>query len=284
VTVHFIGAGPGAADLITVRGLRLLERSPYCLYAGSLVPVEILAMTPQGARLIDTAPLTLDAIIGHMLEAHARGLDVARLHSGDPSLYGAVAEQMRRLAALGIAFDVTPGVPSFAAAAAALGVELTLPEIAQTVILTRTTTRSSPMPESEALERLAMTGATLAIHLSIANLARVVRALVPCYGGDCPAVIACRVSRPDELLLRGTLVDIRDQAKAAGITRTALILVGRALGAATAPESRLYAAGQHHLFRPRRHGSGTTKGVAIKDAGAGSAGARKSRNYRTRPC
>jgi precorrin-4/cobalt-precorrin-4 C11-methyltransferase len=251
VTVHFIGAGPGAPDLITLRGLRLVERSPYCLYAGSLVPVEILAAAPPGARLVDTAPLTLDAILGHMAEAHAERLEVARLHSGDPSLYGAIAEQMRRLEALGIPFDVTPGVPSFAAAAAALGCELTLPEVAQTVILTRTATRSSRMPEGEALERLAATGATLAIHLSIANLARVVRALLPGYGPDCPAVIACRVSWPDELLLRGTLADIRAKAKAAGITRTALVLVGRALGAGPAPESRLYMPGHHHLFRPR---------------------------------
>jgi precorrin-4/cobalt-precorrin-4 C11-methyltransferase len=252
LTVHFIGAGPGAPDLITVRGLRLVERAPYCLYAGSLVPPEILAAAPKDARRIDTAPLSLDAILGHMVEADALGLDVARLHSGDPSLYGAVAEQMRRLDALGIAWDVTPGVPSFAAAAATLGVELTLPEIAQTVILTRTATRSSPMPEGEALDRLAMTRATLAIHLSVANLARVVRVLVPYYGADCPAVVACRVSRPDELLLRGTLADIREQAKAAGITRTALILVGRALGRTAAPESRLYAPDHRHLFRRPR--------------------------------
>src|SRR5215831_8099123 len=160
-----------------------------------------------------------------MAEAHAKGLDVARVHSGDPSLYGAIAEQMRRLAALGIPFDVTPGVPSFAAAAAALGVELTLPHIAQTVILTRTATRSSPMPEGEALERLAASGATLAIHLSIANLARVVRSLLPCYGADCPAVVAYRVSWPDERLIRGTLADIRDRVKEARVTRTALVLI-----------------------------------------------------------
>jgi precorrin-4/cobalt-precorrin-4 C11-methyltransferase len=252
VTVHFIGAGPGASDLITLRGLRLVERSPYCLYAGSLVPVEILAAAPPGAKLVDTAPLTLDAILGHMAEAYAQGLEVARLHSGDPSLYGAIAEQMRRLEALGIPYDVTPGVPSFAAAAAALCRELTLPEIAQTVILTRTATRSSPMPEGEALELLAATGATLAIHLSIANLARVVRALLPNYGPDCPAVVAYRVSWPDELLLRGTLADIRDKAKAAGLRRTALVLVGRALDAKAAPDSRLYAPGHQHLFRPRR--------------------------------
>ena len=229
MTVHFIGAGPGAPDLITVRGLRLIERCPVCLYAGSLVPRAILASAPPGARVIDTAPLTLDEIIAHISEAHRDGLEIARLHSGDPSLYGAIAEQMRRLAALGIPYDVTPGVPSFAAAAAAIGRELTLPEVAQTVILTRTATRSSPMPEGEALERLGATGATLAIHLSIANLARVVRALTPSYGADCPAVVAYRVSWPDELLIRGTLADIRDKVREARITRTALVLVGRAL-------------------------------------------------------
>jgi precorrin-4/cobalt-precorrin-4 C11-methyltransferase len=251
MTVHFIGAGPGAPDLITVRGLRLIEHCPVCLYAGSLVPRAILAAAPPGARLIDTAPLTLDEIVAHMREAHAAGLDVARLHSGDPSLYGAIAEQMRRLTAVGIPFDVTPGVPSFAAAAAALGRELTLPEVAQTVILTRTTTRSSPMPEGEGLERLAASRATLAVHLSIANLARVVRALTPFYGADCPAVVAYRVSWPDELLIRGTLGDIRAKAKEARITRTALVLVGRVLGNAPAPESRLYAVDHRHLLRPR---------------------------------
>ena len=252
MTVHFIGAGPGAPDLITVRGLRLIERCPVCLYAGSLVPRAVVAAAPSGARVIDTAPLTLDEIIAHMTEADRAGLDVARLHSGDPSLYGAIAEQMRRLAALGISYEVTPGVPSFAAAAAALGCELTLPEVVQTVILTRTATRSSPMPEGEALGRLAATGATLAIHLSIANLARVVRALTPSYGVDCPAIVACRVSWPDELLLRGTLGDIRDQVKEARISRTALVLVGRALAGGRAPESRLYAGDHHHLMRPRR--------------------------------
>jgi len=251
VTVHFIGAGPGAPDLITVRGLRLIERCPVCLYAGSLVPRDILAAAPAGARLIDTAPLTLDEIVVHFVEAHRDGLDVARLHSGDPSLYGAIAEQMRRLQALEIPYDVIPGVPSFAAAAAALGRQLTLPAIAQTVILTRTATRSSPMPESEGLERLAAIGGTLAVHLSVTNLARVVRALIPFYGADCPAAVACRVSWPDELLIRGTLGDIRDKVKAARITRTALVLVGRVLGDEPAPESWLYTADHHHALRPR---------------------------------
>jgi precorrin-4/cobalt-precorrin-4 C11-methyltransferase len=259
VTVHFIGAGPGAADLITVRGLRLVERCPVCLYAGSLVPRAILAAAPPDARIVDTAPLTLDEIVSEFAAAHARGLDVARLHSGDPSLYGAIAEQMRRLGTLGIPYDLTPGVPSFAAAAAALGCELTLPEVVQTVILTRTATRSSPMPEGEALERLAATGATLAIHLSVTNLARIVRTLTQHYGTLCPVVVAYRVSWPDELLIRGTLATIREQVKAARITRTALVLAGPALAGAAmagasipAPESRLYAPGHHHLLRPRR--------------------------------
>jgi precorrin-4/cobalt-precorrin-4 C11-methyltransferase len=250
VTVHFIGAGPGAPDLITVRGLRLIERCPVCLYAGSLVPRAVIEAAPAGARIVDTAPLTLDQIVEEIAAAHREGLEVARVHSGDPSLYGAIAEQIRRLEALGIPFDVTPGVPSFAAAAAALRRELTVPEVAQSVILTRTVTRSSPMPPGESLEYFAMSGATLAIHLSTANLARIVRTLLPYYGGDCPAVVAYRVSWPDEMLISGTLDDIRDQTKAAGITRTALILVGPAL-AGTGSDSRLYAAGHHHVFRPR---------------------------------
>ncbi len=250
--VHFIGAGPGAPDLITVRGLRLIEICPVCLYAGSLVPEAVVAAAPKGARVIDTAPLTLDEIIAEMQAAHAEGLDVARVHSGDISLYGAIAEQMRRLDALGIPYDLTPGVPAFAAAAAALGIELTLPDVTQTVILTRTSVRSSPMPPGEELDRLARTGATLAIHLSINNLAPIVRALLPHYGADCPAAIVHRASWPDERILRGTLGDIRSAAKDAQITRTALILVGRALGAAHFSESRLYAPDHHHVLRPRR--------------------------------
>ena len=252
MTVHFIGAGPGAPDLITIRGLRLIERCPVCLYAGSLVPTEILAAVSPGALVIDTAPLTLDEIVAHLADAHRRGRDVARLHSGDPSLYSAVAEQMRRLDVLGIPYDITPGVPSFAAAAAALRCELTLPEIAQTVILTRTATRSSPMPDRETLERLGAIGATLAIHLSINNLAQVIRALTPHYGADCPTAVAYRISWPDELVIRGTLSNIRDRVKQARLTRTALVLVGRTLGGEPAPESRLYAAGHYHVMRPRR--------------------------------
>ena len=251
MTVHFIGAGPGAADLITVRGLRLIGECRVCLYAGSLVPAAIVAAAPEGARVVDTAALTLGEIIAEMIAAHDKGLDVARVHSGDPSLYGAIAEQMRRLIALGIPYDVTPGVPSFAAAAAALGCELTVPGVAQTVILTRTATRSSAMPPGEELDHLAATGATLAIHLSITNLTRVVRTLVPRYGADCPVVVAYRVSWPDQLIIRGTLATIRDAAKAAGLTRTALILVGPAL-AGEGDDSRLYAADHHHVMRPRR--------------------------------
>jgi precorrin-4/cobalt-precorrin-4 C11-methyltransferase len=223
-----------------------------CLYAGSLVPREIVAAAPLGARVIDTAPLTLDEVIAEIETAHRAGADVARVHSGDPSIYGAIAEQMRRLDRLGIPYDVTPGVPAFAATAAALRRELTLPSVAQTVVLTRTATRSSEMPERESLERFAATGATLAIHLSIANLARVVRELLPFYGNDCPVVVAYRVSWPDERLIRGTLADIRDQVKAAGITRTALILVGPALAGEQGSESRLYAPEHYHVYRPRR--------------------------------
>jgi precorrin-4/cobalt-precorrin-4 C11-methyltransferase len=251
MTVHFIGAGPGAPDLITVRGLRLIESCAVCLYAGSLVPVEIVAAARPGARVIDTAPLHLDEIVGEMTRAHQAGHDVARVHSGDTSLYGAIAEQMRRLADLAIPYDVTPGVPAFAAAAAALGAELTLPGISQTVVLTRTAVRASAMPPGESLAAFARSGATLAIHLSINNLARVVRDLVPHYGADCPVVIAHRVSWPDQHILRGTLGTIRAEVKAAGITRTALILVGRVFGAAAFADSRLYAADHHHVLRPR---------------------------------
>jgi precorrin-4/cobalt-precorrin-4 C11-methyltransferase len=251
MTVHFIGAGPGAPDLITLRGLRLIERSPVCLYAGSLVPREIVAAAPPGARIIDTAPLTLDEIIAEMVTAHAAGHDVARLHSGDLSLYGAIAEQLRRLDALAIPYDLTPGVPAFAATAAALGRELTLPEVTQTVILTRTAVRASPMPAAETLAALGASRATLAIHLSVNNLAKIVRELTPLYGADGPVVVAYRVSWPDERIIRGTLATIRDRVKATGITRTALILVGPALGDAAFSDSRLYAPTHHHVLRPR---------------------------------
>jgi precorrin-4/cobalt-precorrin-4 C11-methyltransferase len=251
VTVYFIGAGPGAPDLITVRGQALLRRCPIVLYAGSLVPAAMLGEAPADARIIDTAPLTLDDIIAEMAAAQGRGQDVARLHSGDPSLYGAIAEQMRRLDALGIAYEIVPGVPSFAAAAAALQRELTIPELTQTVILTRTSTRASAMPPGEDLQSLGQSGATLAIHLSIANLAKVVRDLLPLYGADCPAIIAYRVSWPEEIILRGTLADIRDQAKARGLTRTALILVGRALAAEGFRDSALYDPAHSHVLRKK---------------------------------
>ena len=252
--VHFIGAGPGAPDLITVRGLRLIRRCPVVLYAGSLVPRAVIAEAgadaPVGARIVDTAPLDLDAILAEIEQAQREDQDVARVHSGDPSFYGAIAEQIRRLHALGIAYDITPGVPAFAAAAAALGQELTLPEIAQSVVLTRTAVKASAMPEGEHLAAFAATGATLAIHLSINNLARVVRTLVPVCGADCPAVVAWRISWPDQRIIRATLATIQDRVKGQGITRTALILVGRALDAETFADSRLYARDHHHVLRP----------------------------------
>ncbi len=251
MTVHFIGAGPGAPDLITVRGLALIRRCPLVLYAGSLVPREVIAEAAADARVIDTAPMTLEAIVEEMRQAHAAGDDVARVHSGDPSLYGAIGEQMRRLDALGIPYDVTPGVPAFAAAAAALKRELTLPGIAQTVVLTRTAVRSSPMPEGEDLVRLAPGGATLAIHLSVANLGQVVSDLVPHRGADCPVVVAVRVGWPDERMIRGTLGDIQEKVAAAGVQRTALILVGRVLDEAGFDDSRLYDPGHARAFRPK---------------------------------
>ena len=254
MTVHFIGAGPGAADLITLRGLRLIERCPVCLYAGSLVPRDIVAAAPEGALVIDTASLTLDEIVAEMARAHRAGLEVARVHSGDISLYGAVAEQMRRLAALAIPYDLTPGVPAFAAAAAALGAELTGPELSQTVILTRTAVRASPMPPREDLATLGRSGATLVLHLSVNNLARIVRELTPLYGADCPVAVVWRASWLDQAILRGTLATIRDEVKRAGFTRTALIIVGRVLAPESAADSRLYAADHHHLLRPRRRG------------------------------
>ena len=251
MTVHFIGAGPGAPDLITVRGLRLIERCPVCLYAGSLVPTEVVAAAPDGALVRDTASMHLDEIVELIATAHAAGHDVARVHSGDPSIYGATAEQMRRLEALGIPYDVTPGVPAFAAAAAALKTELTLPEVAQTVIATRTAMKASAMPPGEELERLGASGATLAIHLSIRNLAHVREALEPHYGADCPVVIAYRATWPDERYIRTTLAAMRDDVRAARITRTALILVGRVFGETDYRDSALYDADHAHVLRNR---------------------------------
>lgn len=254
MTVHFIGAGPGAPDLITVRGLRLIRSCPVVLYAGSLVPVETIAEAaadlPTSARIIDTAPFDLDTIIGEIAAAHGRGDDVARVHSGDPSFYGAIGEQIRRLRRLDIPYDVTPGVPAFAAAAAALEQELTLPGVAQSVVLTRTAVRASAMPPGETLAAFAATGATLAIHLSINNLTQVVRELAPLCGDDCPVAVLHRISWSDQRIIRGTLATIRSQMKGQGITRTALILVGRALATTDFSDSRLYARDHHHVLRP----------------------------------
>lgn len=240
MSVHFIGAGPGAADLLTLRGRDLIQKSQVCLYAGSLVPKEVLAHAPSGARLIDSAEMNLDEIIAVISTAHAEGLDVARIHSGDLSIWSTMAEQTRRLRQLGIPYDVTPGVPAFAAAAAALSQELTLPEIAQTLILTRTSTRSTAMPPGEDLTTLGKTGATLAIHLSIMNLEMVTSQLLLLYGADCPVAVVYRASWPDQAILRGTLSTIRDLVAASGIDRNALILVGKSLGEAVFGESYLY--------------------------------------------
>lgn len=248
MTVHFIGAGPGAADLITLRGRDLIAASPVCLYAGSLVPQAILAHCPPGARIVNTAPLSLDAIIDECAAAHAAGLDVARLHSGDLSVWSALGEQVRRLRALAIPFDVTPGVPAFAAAAAVLEAELTLPGLVQSVVLTRTSGRASAMPDSESLGAFAATKATLAIHLSVHVLARVVAELLPHYGAECPVAVVWRASWPDQRIVRATLGTL-DPALGQG-ERTALILVGRALGDADFAESRLYAGDYDRRFRP----------------------------------
>ncbi|MEM1307180.1 MAG: precorrin-4 C(11)-methyltransferase [Pseudomonadota bacterium] len=252
MTVYFIGAGPGDPDLITVKGQRLIAACPVCLYAGSLVPEAVVAGAPDGALVKDTASMTLDEIIADIEAAHARGDDVARVHSGDPSLYGAIAEQIRRLKALGIAYEVIPGVPAYAAAAAALGQELTIPEVAQTLILTRTAMKASAMPPGEDLATLGQTGATLAIHLSIRNLAEIERQLAPFYGADCPVVVAYRVGWPDQMFLHGTLSDIATKVRAHKITRTALIFVGRALAETDFRDSALYDAAHPHVLRPAR--------------------------------
>lgn len=249
MTVHFIGAGPGAADLITLRGRDLIAACPVCLYAGSLVPPALLSHCPPGALIINTAPLSLDQIIDHMQAAHDAGQDVARLHSGDLSVWSAMGEQTRRLRALGIPYQVTPGVPSFAAAAAALQAELTLPGIAQSVVLTRTSGRASAMPPEETLANFAATGAILAIHLSIHVLDKVVAELTPHYGADCPVAIVWRASWPDQRVIRATLADIASQI-GPGMERTALILVGHSLGAEDFDESRLYAADYDRRYRP----------------------------------
>jgi len=249
MTVHFIGAGPGAADLITLRGRDLIARCPVCLYAGSIVPRQLLAHCPPGARIVDTAPLSLDQIETEFVSAHAAGFDVARLQSGDLSIYSALAEQLRRLDRRGIPYTLTPGVPAFAAAAAALQCELTVPEVAQSVVLTRVSGRASAMPESETLASFAQSGATLVIHLAIHAVAAIAEELTPFYGADCPAAVVVQASSPSERLIRGTLADIAAKVKEARIERTALILVGRVLAARDFRDSALYDADYRRRFR-----------------------------------
>lgn len=249
MTVHFIGAGPGAADLITLRGRDLIAASAVCLYAGSLVPAALLSHCPAGARIVNTAPMSLDEIMAEISAAHAQGHDIARLHSGDLSIWSAMGEQLRRLRAADIPFDVTPGVPSFAAAAAALECELTLPGLAQSVILTRTSGRATAMPPRENLAAFAATGATLAIHLSVHVVDQVLADLIPHYGADCPVAVVWRASWPDQRILRATLGTLQS-GLAQELQRTALILVGPALGATGFNESRLYAGDYDRRYRP----------------------------------
>lgn len=249
MTVHFIGAGPGAADLITIRGRDLIASCPVCLYAGSLVPKELLTHCPEGAKIVNTASLSLDEIIAEIKAADAAGHDVARLHSGDLSVWSAMGEQLRRLRAEGIAYDVTPGVPSFAAGAAALGAELTLPGVAQSLILTRTSGRASAMPDGETLENFAKTGATLAIHLSVHVLGDVIARLTPHYGADCPVAVIWRATWPDQRIVKATLETL-EEATGGERGRTALILVGRAIGTDEFDESCLYAGDYDRRYRP----------------------------------
>ena len=250
MTVHFVGAGPGAADLITVRAQRLLSECSVCLYAGSLVPAEVLAQCPPTARLVDTADLTLDQITAALVEADAAGLDVVRLCSGDPAVFSAVAEQARRLDRAGIAYDITPGVPAFAAAAAALRRELTVPGVGQTVVLTRIAHRATPMPPGEDLASLGATGATLVLHLAVQRIEQVVADLTPHYGPDCPAAVVAYASQPNEVMLRGTLGDIAAQVLAASVRSTAVIIVGRVLAAAGFRDSHLYSSARSRSLTP----------------------------------
>ncbi|MBT9384723.1 precorrin-4 C(11)-methyltransferase [Pseudooceanicola sp. CBS1P-1] len=250
--VYFIGAGPGDPELLTLKAQRLIGACPVCLYAGSLVPAEVVAGAPEGARVMDTAPMTLEETHAEILAARARGEDVARVHSGDPSLYGAIAEQIRRLRADGIDYEIVPGVPAYAAAAAALGQELTVPEIGQSIVLTRISMKSTSMPEHETLENFARSRTTLAIHLGIRHLREIERQLVPYYGADCPVVVAYRVGWPDQAFIRGTLSDIQEKVRAEKITRTALVLVGPVLGeVGDFADSALYDAARPHVLRPR---------------------------------
>ena len=241
MTVYFIGAGPGAADLITVRGHRLLSRCPVCLYAGSIMPDDLLALCPPQARVVDTGPLTLDQIIGEIADAHAAGLDVARLHSGDPSLYSALAEQCRRLDGLGVDYEIVPGVPAFAAAAAALGRELTVPGVSQTVTLTRVATLSTAMPPGEDLETLSAPGATLVLHLAAAQVDAIVpQLLAGGYRAETPCAVVAFASWPQQAMLRCTLAELADEMRAADITKTAVIVVGDVLAAEGFADSYLY--------------------------------------------
>lgn len=252
MTIYFIGAGPGAADLITLRGAKLIQKCPVCLYAGSLVPKELIATAPKNALIKDSSGMVLDEIITIMQTAHRNNQHVARVHSGDPSIYGAIGEQMRRLDYLNIPYEICPGVPAFAAAAAVLKKELTLSDISQTIILTRTSVRSSPMPIGEELCDLAKTKATLVIHLSINNLAKIVRQLIPHYGKDCPVAVIYRASWQDEKIITGELQNIRTAVKSLNLTRTALILVGHVLNPKAFADSKLYDPNHWHVLRPKK--------------------------------
>lgn len=250
MTVRFVGAGPGAADLVTVRAQRLIESTPVCLYAGSLVPAELLASCRPDARLVDTANLTLDEIIALLVDAHGSGLSVVRLHSGDPSVFSAVAEQARRLDAAGVPWEIVPGVPAFAAAAAALRRELTVPGVGQTVVLTRVSARATPMPPGEDLATLGRSGATMVVHLAVQRIDQVVEELLPSYGPDCPVAVVAYASRPDEVVLRGTLSTIAAQVHEADVRRTAVIIVGSVLTASSFPDSHLYSVARDRPAAP----------------------------------
>jgi precorrin-4/cobalt-precorrin-4 C11-methyltransferase len=252
MTVYFVGAGPGDPELLTKKAERIISSCPVCLYAGSLVPAEVVAIAPDGARVLDTAPMTLEDTHAEILSAHEKGQDIARVHSGDPSLYGAIAEQIRLLRRDGIEYEIIPGVPAYAAAAAALGQELTIPEIGQSIVLTRVSMKSTSMPSGETLENFARTGTTLAIHLGVRALLDIERKLTPFYGADCPVVVAYRVGWPDQMFIRGTLADIRNKVRDEKITRTALILVGPVLGQVTDfKDSALYDPSIPHVLRPK---------------------------------
>jgi precorrin-4/cobalt-precorrin-4 C11-methyltransferase len=250
MTVHFIGAGPGAADLITVRGRDLLARCGVCLYPGSMTPADLIAYCPPGAEVVDTAGLSLEQIVAKLVEAHRAGHDVARLCSGDPSLYSAVAEQMRRLDAAGVPYEVVPGVPAFAASAAALKRELTVPEVGQSLVITRVQARSTKMPPKETLAAFAATGATLALHLAINHVERVTEDLKPHYGEDCPVAVVALATQPGETVVRGVLGELPMLVREAGMTRAATIFVGRVLAATDFPDSFLYSSARDRANQP----------------------------------